>query len=387
MKKRVAVFHMLPSGGGIRVLRQFVNGLSSSFEMHIHQPEFASIVKSGDSVKTTIYPYPMWRKPAGYLKPVAPIFLILRLLSFKKVCSLAADKINKTADAALIHNAMPVAAPPLLQYLDIPSAYFCYEYPRHIYEKDLIQRTGSIVARQALLPLEFLEKTIDRNSTQKASTLFSLSTYMQGRIRSIYDRDSTIIRPGVDTSLFSAGKEDKSADFVLSVGALWPFKGHETAIRAISLLPEKYRPKLLIVADREYPGYRAKLISKANSLAVETEIIQSISDQELRDYYRRARAVLCCQRREPYGLVPLEAMACGTVVVAINEGGFPDNIRHNSNGFIFNGNPEDAAKYLLQILTDPSLSKEFSEAGRAFINKHRTLSHGVIRLREELEIL
>ena len=385
--KKIAVFHMLPSGGGIRVLRQFVRGLSSTFEMHIHQPEFASDIKSLDSEKITVYPYPMWRKPAGFLKPVAPIFLILRLLSFKKVCSLAADRINKTADAVLIHNTMPVAAPPLLQYLDIPSAYFCYEYPRHIYEKDVIQRTTSMVSRQALLPLEFLEKSIDRDSTLKANKVLSLSTYMQGRIKSIYGRDSRIIRPGVDTSFFSVDKVQKSGNYVLSVGALWPFKGHQTAIRAISLLPVKYRPKLVIVADREYPGYRTKLISKANSLAVEMEIIQSISDEELRNCYRDARAVLCCQHREPYGLVPLEAMACGTPVIALDEGGFVDNVVHNSNGFLFGGSPETASEYLLELLLNPLRAKTISEAGISFIGEHRTLSHGIIRLSEELEIL
>lgn len=385
--KKIAVFHMLPSGGGIRVLRQFVHGLSADFDLHIHQPEGASSACNQSDIKQTVYTYPMWKKPAGLLRPVAPVFLILRLLSFKQVCRKIAVKINNSADAVLVHNTMPVAAPPILQFVNIPSAYFCYEYPRHIFEKDIIHRTESLMARMALYPLERLERSIDRKSTCAAHQIITFSSYMQQRIKSIYQRDSVIVRPGIDNTFFSPSSVIQRDNHVLSVGALWPFKGHETAIKIIGLIKPDIRPALCIVADREYPGYRKKLVALAKNLSVKLTIQQRISDNELRELYRRAKAVLCCQRREPYGLVPLEAMACSTPVIAISEGGFEDNIVHGKNGFLFHGSAENGAACLLKVLTQQTSTHEQTTLGLRFIQQKRTIQNGVNELGKILESL
>lgn len=378
---------MLPSGGGIRVLRQFVDGLSANFDLHIHQPEGAPNAAKQPALKETVYPYPMWKKPRGYLRPVTPLFLILRLLSFKQLCRQIADNINKTADAVLVHNAMPVAAPPILQFLNIPSAYFCYEYPRHLFEKDIIRRTTSLPAGLTLLPLERLEKSMDRQSALKATQIITFSRYMQQRIRDIYNRNSVIVRPGINGSFFSPSSVSEKKNHVLSVGALWPFKGHETAIRTIGLIQSKIRPNLHIVADREYPGYRTQLVSLAQELSVKITIQQNISDNELRELYRGARAVLCCQRREPYGLVPLESMGCGTPVIALREGGFVDNIVHHKNGFLFDGSAKKGAELLFGLLTNQISTRGMTTTARKFIKQERTIAMGINKLGEILESL
>lgn len=295
---------------------------------------------------------------------------------------------DNSADIALVHNSMPVAAPPILQYLRIPSLYFCYEHPRHIYEKDIIQRTGKGITEMTLKPLSHLEKKIDMESAKAAFQVVTFSNYMQSNVLRIYNRDSKIVRPGVDSSFFTPKACDRKADdYVLSVGALWPFKGHEDAIRILGCLHSEIRPSLVIVADREYPGYSSKLLSLAQSLSVKVVISKGITDEVLRDLYRKAHAVLCCQRREPYGLVPLEAMACGTPVIARDEGGFSDNIIHNRTGYLYSGKAEDGAKLLLQILTRPdSAACVISDAGK-FIREERTVENGAIGLGEILEAL
>ena len=386
--KKTAVFHMLPSGGGIRVLRQFVNGFSSDIEPHIYQPDGAGKATDSASIKENTYPYPMWKKAKGGLKPIAPLFLILRLLSFKKLCKIIAHDINSFADIALVHNTMPIAAPPILQYLTIPSIYFCYEHPRHIYEKDIIRRTTSPLAEIALLPLTKFEKAIDYNSAVSASKVLTFSTYMQDNIRNIYGRSAEIVRPGVDSSFFCpAERKNQRANFVLSVGALWPFKGHETAIKILHNLPEANRPVLTIIADREFPGYTQKLTDLASSLSIDIQILQGIKDTDLRKLYREAKAVLCCQRREPYGLVPLEAMACNTPVIALNEGGFKDNIVHDETGLLFNNSPNEAAELLLSLLESPSLSNRLTSNGLTFVREKRSLKSSISKLEEMLHSL
>ncbi len=379
---------MLPSGGGIRVLRQFATGLKVDFDLHLHRPEGGSPQGEGINLPETVYSYPLWKKPSGPLRPIAPLFLIARLLSFKKVCREVANSINSSSDIALIHNTMPIAAPPVLDYLNIPSLYFCYEHPRHIYEKDIIRRTNSSLADFALKPLAAVEKRMDKISARNSSSIVTFSEYMKSNISHYYSRESSIVRPGVDTFFFKPGEKNANkSDYILSVGALWPFKGHETAVRIIGQMPENQRPPLRIVADREYPGYSNQLIQLAEDLSVRVTIEKEITDLKLRTLYQQARAVLCCQRREPYGLVPLEAMACGTPVIALKEGGFVDNISHGETGFFFSGNPEEGAELLSGLLNNLELTANIISKGMEFVKENRSVSGGVDQLKRILQSL
>ena len=384
---KLAIFHMLPSGGGIRVVRQFAEGLSEFFALEVYHPFGGNPLNTGKPIPERVIPFPMWRRPAGVLRPVAPLFLLFRLLSFKSVCRKAADIMNKEADAALVHNTMPVAAPPVFQYLAIPSIYFCYEYPRHIYEKDIISRTGSRSGDLALKPLEITEKKMDYRSAKAAGRILTFSSYMRQSVKSIYGLDSSIVRPGVDSSFFTPAQTGKKGNFVLSVGALWPFKGHETAIRILSGIPPSSRPSLKILGDREFPGYSDELLSLAGSIGVKVSIARQVTNERLRELYRQASLVLCCQRREPYGLVPLEAMACGTPVLAISEGGYVDNIVHEETGLLFDGSVRAGTSELKTILDDGVRCDKLAERGLDFVRSLRTVESGVTQLAEELRRL
>ncbi len=376
---------MLPSGGGIRVLREFTGHLSKEFDLSVHVPRGGSLQPAGSSINETVYPYPMWKRPSGFLRLTAPLFLIARLISFRKVCRGIADRINNSADVALVHNSMPVAAPPVLQYLSIPSVYFCFEHPRHIYENTIIRRTNSTLAECALKPLSAVEKRMDRLSAESATQIVTFSTYMQNNIERFYRRKAEIVRPGVNSKFFCPGDQPvERGRYVLSVGALWKFKGHETVVRILGHTPAHMRPELKIIADREYPGYSAKLHSLADSLSVKIAISRNISEASLREMYRKAQAVICCQRNEPYGLVPLESMACGTPVIAIQEGGFVDNITEGKTGFLFSGDPEEGAELLMNILKDSAAASIIGSNGILFTRKERTIVQGASKLGEIL---
>lgn len=378
---------MLPSGGGIRVAHQIALGLRDYFQVKIYRPEGGSAVDPDSGIAESVIPYPCWKRPSGVLKAVAPLFLMLRLKSFQKVCREAASRINREADIVLVHNTMPVAAPPLFKHLRIPSLYFCYEYPRHIYEKDIIRRTGSSFREMLLTPLEKLEGKMDLDSAAEADKLVTFSTWMKEQLNSIYHRDAYIVRPGVNTEFFTPDQSGGREDYALSVGALWPFKGHETAVRILAGVKESNRSRLVIVADRAYSGYREKLISLADSLGVTVDIRENISDEVLRELYRKASFVFCCQRREPYGLVPLEAMACSTPVLAIAEGGFTDNVTHGETGFLFDGTVADGISVLARLLSDKQKTTAIAEQGLLFVQKERNLCSGIKQMAEVIEKL
>ena len=121
---------------------------------------------------------------------------------------------------------------------------------------------------------------------------------------------------------------------LLYVGRVVPVKGVETLVRALADLPE--------AAHLDIDGYcadaeRARLEALAKEIGVEGQITFRRSPRaSLAEHYRRADAVVFpSEWPEPFGLVPLEAMACGTPVIATGTGGSGEFLRHEDNCLIF----------------------------------------------------
>jgi glycosyltransferase involved in cell wall biosynthesis len=309
VRPKLAVFHNLPPGGGVNVAGGLIRELQTFFSVAVHCPSGSRSLDVPGTVPIKKRPFPEGRKLSGLRKLLAPLSLPARLRAFDTLCHRIAREINSTAEVVLVHNSMFVAAPPVLKYLTIPSIYFCYEFPRHLYEPELISRTGNGFSRFLLSPLRGMEKRMDGESAASADGIVTLSSWMKGRIADIYGLDSSIVRPGVDTDFFRFEKRTVRNNMVLSVGALWPFKGHKMAIDVVSRIPPGSRPSLTVIADRGYPGYGACLEKSAVLAGVDLNIKREISNEELLRLYGTCKAVLCCGHNEPYGLVPLEAMA------------------------------------------------------------------------------
>ena len=368
----IAAFHMLPSGGGARLASQSISILQERFVWHLHSVEGAVEFPNLPGVSVRRHGFPQGKRFSGVSRLFAPWLLVNRLQSFGELCALIASEMNTEGRVALVHNSMIIAAPPVLDHLSIPSVYFCYEYPRHLYEEPRIRRTGSLLGDRLLLPLERRERQRDRVSVAAAGKVATFSPYMRNRLRKIYGVEAEMVYPGVDSAQFSRGDSKVHGRHLLSVGALWPFKGHDAAVRAVSLLPGSIRPPLMIAADREFPGYGKKLQRLASRSGVDLRIERAISDQSLLGLYQNAIAVLCFQYNEPYGLVPLEAMACGKPVVARNSGGFADNIRNRETGLLFQDSVSEARDLILEVISDERMSKELGDAGRDFVVSSRT---------------
>lgn len=381
---KLAVFHNLPPGGGVNVAGGLLRELQNSFSITVHSPSGSALLNAPESVSIREWPFGEGRRISGLRKLAAPLSLPARLSAFDRLCQRIAEEINSTSDIVLVHNSMFVAAPPVLKYLKVPSVYFCYEFPRHLYEPELIKRTGRGFFRLLLSPLRSRERKMDRESVMNADRIVTFSNWMKSRIKDIYGLDSSIVRPGVDTDFFRVAKNTVRKHTVLSIGALWPFKGHTMAIDAVSRIPSDRRPALAVIADREYPGYGADLEKAALALAVDLELERNISNEELRAFYSTSKAVLCCGHNEPYGLVPLEAMACGTPVIAVSEGGFIDNIDSGKNGILVNRDPAEMASALKKVLLNDDLRTTLTIKGREFVTGERSMKEAGSRLAEIL---
>ena len=121
---------------------------------------------------------------------------------------------------------------------------------------------------------------------------------------------------------------------LIYVGRVTPAKGVDVAVRALAWLPEHHRLRVVGPIDGDYG---AKLTQLASDLGVSgrMSLEQAVPRAALAEAYRDADAVLFPVRwNEPWGLVPLEAMACGAPVVATGTGGSAEYLEHEHNCLI-----------------------------------------------------
>ena len=193
----------------------------------------------------------------------------------------------------------------------------------------------------------------------------------------------TVVPPGVDTTRFvplgadqriAARQQfgiDPEAELVVSVSRLVPRKGFDTAIRAVALLARS-RPNLqLVIAG----GGRdeARLKGLANDLKAPVTFLGRVSHDDLPLLYGCADVytMLCRNRwagleQEGFGIVFLEAAACGVPQVAGNSGGAAEAVDDDVTGIVVRNpdEPRDVAAALQRLLDDPALRERMGHAGR-----------------------
>jgi glycosyltransferase involved in cell wall biosynthesis len=168
----------------------------------------------------------------------------------------------------------------------------------------------------------------DAATSGRVDRFLANSQYVAGRIRRYYNRGSTVVYPPVDTAFYRppdgpSVRGGKSDPGFLVVSALVPYKRVDIAIEACRMAgarlsvvgqgPEEARLRRLAGPDVEFLGWR--------------------SDEEVRDLYGRTAAVLL-PGIEDFGMVPVEAQACGAPVVALAAGGASETVRNAVTGVL-----------------------------------------------------
>jgi glycosyltransferase involved in cell wall biosynthesis len=190
-------------------------------------------------------------------------------------------------------------------YCHSPMRYAWDQFPAY-FGPDQVGRVRSALLRPVMAGLA----RWDRATAGRVDRFLANSQYVAGRIRRYYNRESTIVYPPVDTGFYRLPDElGPSAGFVI-VSALVPYKRVDLAIEACRLAgvpltivgrgPQEARLRALAGPDTQFLGWR--------------------TDEEIRELYGRATAVLL-PGVEDFGMVPVEAQACGAPVVALGAGG------------------------------------------------------------------
>ena len=143
---------------------------------------------------------------------------------------------------------------------------------------------------------------------------------------------------GIEIDKFNFSKKGKG--YLAFAGRLTPEKGAHTAIKVAKELD-----KPLKIAGKIYPQYKDYWEKEIKpNLSEKIEYLGLLPREKMSNFYKNADALLMpIEREEPFGLVMIEAMACGTPVVAFNKGAVPEVIKNNETGFIVK-NPKEMIK-------------------------------------------
>jgi glycosyltransferase involved in cell wall biosynthesis len=156
----------------------------------------------------------------------------------------------------------------------------------------------------------------DRDTANRVSHFVAISETIRDRIAGCYHRDSQVVPPPVDTDFYDpAPQATRREDFYLVVSALVPYKRVDQAVAACN---QSGRRLVVIGAGPE----RARLEALAGPTV---SFLGWQSDQEIRDHYRRCRALIF-PGEEDFGIVPVEALACGAPVIALGRGGAAETV-------------------------------------------------------------
>jgi glycosyltransferase involved in cell wall biosynthesis len=183
-------------------------------------------------------------------------------------------------------------------------------------------RIGQLPSRVMRMAMERLARW-DRETASRASRYLTNSHYVAGRIRRYYNREATVVYPPVDTEYFRpAGTRPEP--YALVVSALVPYKRIDLAIEACRLANT---PLKIVGSGPE----RSALERTARGAQV--QFLGRLPDERIRDLYQRAMVVLQ-PGEEDFGLVPLEAQACGRPVVAYGRGGACESVVADQTGIL-----------------------------------------------------
>ncbi len=258
----------------------------------------------------------------------------------------------------------------------LPAVLFVHDYwPSYGPERDLWTRAwasrpfaAGIAERIARVPTRYDLPSAGR-------WLFNAECVREQTLASgIRPTDSDVVPPGVQESYLNAGPEAAAPEWtwqLLYLGRVVEQKGVHTAIEALSLLPAAATLRVVGSGDDEYRHELEKLALRTG-VADRVRFESSRYGRALLRTYREADAVVFPVKwLEPWGLVPLEAMALGRPVVATGQGGSGDYLRHEENSLLFAaGDPASLSAALVRLASDGKLRARLRKGGLMTAARH-----------------
>ena len=201
----------------------------------------------------------------------------------------------------------------------------------------------------------------DRGTADRVDVYMANSQYVANRIKKTYNRPAQVIYPPCDVHKLTV-QHDKE-DFFLAAGRLVPYKRFDLVVEAMKHLPDQ---KLYVIGS----GSEMK---KLQSIAGDNvELLGYQPDEVMYDFMQRAKAFVF-GAVEDFGIMPVEAQACGTPVVAMGRGGTAETVINGETGIHFYEQTPEAVAEAMQTV---------AEMPRNFFDTERIRAHAETFSRE-----
>ena len=255
---------------------------------------------------------------------------------------------------------------------------YCHTPPRYLYGYAVANDWTNNAFRRVLLvlgqiPMHFL-RILDFKSAQIPKYIIANSKEVAARIEKFYRRPSTVIYPPVEIPVM--GEDIKKENYYLIGGRVSRHKGHDIAIKAFTKLGLPFK-----VFGGTFASYGLDQFKKTAGKNI--EFLGEVTEEEKWDLMKKAKAFIFPSEQEDFGIIPVEAMAAGTPVIALNQGGVKETVIEGKTGTFFNERtPEslvEAVKKFEKMKLNPKdcivqakkFSKErFKKDILEFVNKH-----------------
>lgn len=203
---------------------------------------------------------------------------------------------------------------------------------------------------------------------RKSKLVIANSKYTKGLVHSVSSKSAKFALPlAVNHNFFKPIETQKLQSQNLKIGIvsrIEQFKGHDFIMNVIAKLPAAYRNKIEFNIAGTGP-YTSELEQLAEKLGMTDQVhfYGFVNDLDLPNFYNSNDLFILCSRENPdnisvegFGLVFLEAQACGLPVIGANTGGIADAIDHENGGWLINqDNEEELRKILMAILDDRTM--------------------------------
>lgn len=210
--------------------------------------------------------------------------------------------------------------------------HICYCHTPIRYAWDLYDEYTSNLSGIKKILVEWTLKRLrkwDLNTVDRVDYFIANSKFVQNRIKKRYSRESTVIYPPVDIDNFSLC--DNKEDFYITASRLVAYKKTKMIVEAFNEMPNE---KLIVIGSGdEYENI--KKIAKKN-----ITLLGYCENDILVNHMQRAKGFVY-GAVEDFGIIPIEAMACGTPVIALNQGGTKETVIDGINGIHFQEQVKD----------------------------------------------
>lgn len=386
---RIALYHNLPSGGGKRAVFEWVRRLAQwhhidVFTLNTADHDFCDIrpfVKQHHIFEFTAHP--LFHSPWGRLNQLQR-WRDLGVLT--QLGQRIAQKIDAGGyDVVFAHTCMFTFIPTFLRFVQTPSIYYLHEafgptYVRH-FDRPYLKTTSLRQRVDTIDPLIRLYKqrltAVQRRSVEQTDLLLANSEFTRAQMKIAFGVETPVCYLGVDAEAFRPFAETRRPNTVFSVGEFSPRKGFAFLVESLGHIPVGQRPKLRLISNSVVPEERAYVQEMATQLGVELELYTRLNTTELAKEYGSAQLCVYAPVLEPFGLVPLEAMASGTPVVGVREGGVAETVVHQQTGLLTERDPAQFAAAVQEMLANPQLMAQYGQNAREHVLRHWTWDQSV----------